>query len=408
LKTIGVIAEFNPFHRGHEYLIAEAKALAKADFCIVVMSGNFVQRGAPAVMDKYARTQMALLNGADLVLELPACYATGSAEYFARGAICLLDKLGIVDYVCFGSECGNIALLKQAAAIFTHESPAYQESLRENLKKGCSYPVARSLAIDSFSSPAAAVINQPNNILAIEYLRALSFFQSPVIPLTIKRKGAGYHDEQATANEYCSATAIRKMLFQAANDDDTLKLLKPFVPENTLSLYSQPPLCENDFSSLLHYKLLLEAGKGFRQYLDISEDLSDKIIKNLIYFESYSDFIRTLKSKDLTYMRLSRCLCHILLDIYDADVSFFCEQGYIFYARMLGFQEKAGGLLAEIKKRTTIPLLSKLADAGRLLSETGLKMLNKDIQAAHIYESIASVKHHKEMKNEFTSLIVKI
>ena len=409
MKTIGIIAEFNPLHNGHQYLIAEAKRLLSVDFCVVIMSGNFVQRGAPALMDKYSRTRMTLLNGADLVIELPVVYATASAEYFARGAVRLLDKLGIIDHLCFGSECGNLASLKRAADLLSHESALFQEELKSNLKKGMSYPQARSQSIDSFSqfgceeaisSDLTHLINQPNNILGIEYLKALRFFDSKISPATIKRQGSGYHDEQAQKGEFCSATAVRKMLLEGS-------AIGSFVPKNTLELYARhenhplDTVCvpENEFSELLHYKLTLEADSGYTQFFDVSSDLSDKIRKNLKHFTDCESFIHALKSKDLTYMRISRCLCHILLDIFETDITYYKERDYIFYARMLGFREKSGELLHEIKKHSMVPLLSKVADANRLLDEAGMRMLRKDIQAAHIY--------NRKM-NEYTVPIVKI
>ncbi|MCL2052140.1 MAG: nucleotidyltransferase family protein [Lachnospiraceae bacterium] len=443
MKTIGIIAEFNPFHRGHKHLIDEAKRLTQADFCIALMSGNFVQRGSPALINKYLRTRMALLNGIDLVIELPVVYATGSAEYFSRGAVRLFDKLGVVDFLCFGSECGEIEILKKTAAQFSDESPAFQKNLQTQLKKGLSFPHARSLAIDSpsqsscenkslpiTSSLTAALANAslanaslataPNNILAIEYLKALSFFDSKIDPVTIKRKGAGYHDEQAA-----SASILRKLLSNELPGElpselpsglNNPKLEKgmpgelpsgcpswnELVPENTLPLYDyngETSFCDiNSFSDLLYYKLTLNADSGYTQFFDVSKDLSDKIRKNLAAYSGYESFIHALKSKDLTYLRISRCLNHILLDIFKNDVTLFIDNDYVFYARMLGFRESAGTLLKAIKANSALPLLSKLADAEKLLDKVGLKMLKKDIQAAHIYDRTI---------NEYTAPIIK-
>lgn len=440
MKVIGIIAEFNPLHYGHKYLIDEAKRLTQADFCIVVMSGNFVQRGAPALVNKYSRSRMALLNGADLIIELPVCYATGSAEYFSRAAVRLLDKLGVVDFLCFGSECGDIDLLKGAANLLGSESELLQERIRENLRKGLSYPKARSYAIDSCSQSFCLdfakdsgdvpeindqlieIINQPNNILGIEYIKALRFFDSSIIPVTVKRKGSGYHEEQIKAGEFCSATAVRKKLFEMREEDtgtpndgkegDKNKKDVPlfsYVPENTLALLSSLDclINEDDFSALLYYKLIVDAESGYTRFFDISNDLSDKIRKNLNDFTAYKAFINKLKSKDLTYMRISRCLCHILLDIFSDDVNCFIENDYIFYARLLGFNEKSAALLHEIKKKTSVPLISKLADAERLLGQNGMTMLRKDIQSSHIYNLILKEKGGN-MGNEYTMGVIKV
>ena len=423
MKTIGIIAEFNPFHNGHEYLIREAKRLTQANFVVVVMSGNFVQRGAPALLDKYTRTRMALENDVDLVIELPALYATASAEYFSRAAVRLLDKLSVVDYLCFGSECGDIELLQKAATALSNEDENFQKQLQENIKMGMTFPQARSKAVDStsqfvtdtqstknldktcFDSDIQNIINQPNNILGIEYIKALKHFSSNIVPITIKRQGCSYHEEQAA-----SASAIRRVIEELVKGtSDSSEEVREFEP-----LASQadvdPEMTEklkvllncrfiSDFSELLYYKLLLHSDSGYSRFFDVSNDLSDKIKKNLGKYTNYEDFIRILKSKDLTYMRISRCLNHILLDIYDDEISTFIDNDYVFYARMLGFRDKAGDLLKKIKEQSSIPLLSKLADADQLLDDIGMRMLKKDIQVAHIYG---------RRINEYTAQIVKL
>ena len=423
MKTIGIIAEFNPFHNGHSYLVSEAKRLTKADFCVVVMSGNFVQRGAPAILDKYTRTRMALLNGVDLVIELPVVYATASAEYFSRAAVCLLNRLGVVDCLCFGSECGDVEVLKSAARFLIDENQTFQKELKKNLKSGMSYPKARGKSVDysgqsreSVDDNIFNVINQPNNILGIEYIKALDLFGSSIEPVTIKRRGIGYHDEQAE-----SATAIRREVEERVRGGGTNCfdapgiITTPPAPErspgwarpsregNLSSLFAmaESPVLRflSDFSELLYYKLTLHAETGYSQFFDVSNDLSDKIKKNLPKYKDYEDFIYMLKSKNFTYMRVSRCLNHVLLDIYGDDIVSYMDNGYVFYARLLGFNEKAGGLLKAIKNHSTIPLISKLADADELLGEIGMKMLRKDIQAAHIYNRGI---------NEYTAPIVKV
>ncbi|MDR2546276.1 MAG: nucleotidyltransferase family protein [Lachnospiraceae bacterium] len=428
MKVIGVIAEFNPFHRGHEYLLAYAKKEANADFVIVVMSGDFVQRGSPAILNKFTRTQMALTNHVDLVIELPAVYATASAEYFARGAVGILDKLGVVDELFFGSECGDTDKLHLAAMAKDVETAAYQRALRANLKSGLSYPLAHSNALTSDNSITfdKAIITKPNNILAIEYIRALAFWESSIKPMTIKRVGCGHHDSQLSEEGFCSATALRKLLLTKASEshqdnhlnrkinsnrnshDTLLQGIIPFIPANTLPFY--PPashfIAENDFSSLLHYKLLSKSAAELSSYFDVSFDIANKIVKNLAGFTTFLDFAQLIKAKNLTYARVMRGLIHILLDIYDDDVTFYAEQGYIFYARILGFGENAGDLLAEIKIRSTIPLISKLAVADRILDSVGMKMLSKDIHAAHIYRSTLYHKSGLPFRHECTVPVV--
>ena len=201
MKITGLITEYNPFHNGHLYHLQKAKELTDADAIIVVMSGDYVQRGEPAVMPKYLRTQAALEAGASVVLELPVCYATGSAEYFARGAIALLDSLGCVDAVCFGSECGDIEILENIAEVFLEEPERYRVALQEYLKEGKSFPVAREQAFLRYWNETEEnldkyeeVLKNPNNILGIEYIKAMKLKKSRMKACTIQRIVAGYHD----------------------------------------------------------------------------------------------------------------------------------------------------------------------------------------------------------------------
>ena len=194
MRVNGIISEYNPFHNGHKYLLTESKKATSADYTVIVMSGNFVQRGAPALINKYKRAEMALQNGADLVLELPKYYATASAEYFAMGGISLLDKLGVVTNLSFGSECGDLAVLEKIARILVEEPNDYTILLRENLKKGQSYPTARTNALLEYNADFGEykdVLSSPNNILGIEYLKALLKRKSSIQPYTLLRTGAG-------------------------------------------------------------------------------------------------------------------------------------------------------------------------------------------------------------------------
>ena len=212
MKTVGIIAEYNPFHNGHAYHIRKAKELTHADYCVVVMSGDFVQRGAPAIMDKYLRAESALLNGADLVLELPVCYSISSAEHFARSSVALLDKLGVVDTLCFGSECGDIRVLTEFAQALTDESPVFKKTLDREIRIGHTYPQARNTALEISAPHLTSYINvltSPNNILGIEYCKALLFWKSTIVPYTVKRAGSSYHDNSLDTG-FCSALAIRE------------------------------------------------------------------------------------------------------------------------------------------------------------------------------------------------------
>lgn len=395
MKTVGIIAEYNPFHNGHAYHIRKAKELTHADYCVVVMSGDFVQRGAPALMDKYLRAESALLGGADLVIELPVCYSISSAEHFARSAVALLDKLGVVDALCFGSECGDIRVLTDFAQALLSEGPVFKKTLDQELRSGHTYPQARNVALEASAPHLTSHINvltSPNNILGIEYCKALLYWESQMALYTIKRTGASYHDNSLN-NGFCSALAIRESLRHTGTSESLARQ----IPASSLQLMEDAylksyPVFADDFSLLLQYSLLTGEKEGFAHYPDIDKELSDRIIKLLPQYRDFSSFCDLLKSKNRTYVRISRSLMHILLGIHKERLIQYGQEGWIFYARMLGFRESAGPLLSATKKNARIPLISKLADAEKQLAETGLSMLEKDIYASHIYQSIVRNK----------------
>ena len=410
MKICGIIAEYNPFHNGHEYHLKKALALSDADYTVVVMSGNFVQRGTPAIIDKNARTEAALRCGADLVLEIPSCYATGSAEYFSNGAISLLDNLGAVTHLCFGSECGDIALLNRIAHIYVNEPADFQASLRLKIKSGLSFPVARAAALLEVYpqlSSSLSVLSSPNNILGIEYIKAILKRKSSILPLTVTRSGSGYHDRELI-HPFRSATAIRQAMETGISLDQLTAQLPPEASEIYKKYFADSkPLFTDDFSALLHYKLISEQHTGYAAYMDVSEDLSDRIKKNIYQFTTFSSFCDLLKTKELTYSRISRCLIHILLDIRKSDVSMYVnELDYVPYARILGFRKNSAPLLREISRNTSIPLISKLADADKILNEPALNMLRQDIKVSDIYSSVKAGKNGTVMKNEYSTPIV--
>lgn len=409
MKVAAIIAEYNPLHNGHEFQIKRARQLTGADFIIIVMSGDFTQRGVPAVIDKYQRTKMALNAGADLVIEMPLYYSCSSAEYFASGAINLLKGLGVVDYLVFGSECGDIKILTDIADVLINHKQEISGVIHGLVKEGLSYPIARVRAVEEAipnSYEHVEAMNFPNNILGFEYIRALKQFESSIIPVTNLRIGAGYHDRMMD-NPICSSLAIRSSL----EETNELERVRSQIPFHVYKILEEQygktfPVLNKNISSILKYKLLLDEGKGYEEYLDISPDFSAKIIKNLNKYESYSQFCDLLKSKDITYVRVARNLLHILLNIKKESMKKYKEEGYIFYARMLGFKKSSNELLSALKSKASIPIISKLADARHQLSPIGMEMLETDIQAAHIYDTIVSEKFKIPTVSEFSREIV--
>ena len=410
MKTVGIIAEYNPFHNGHAYHLSMAKQLTGADYCIVIMSGNFVQRGAPAIIDKYTRAQAALENGADLVLELPVYYATSSAEYFASGAVALLDKLGITDTLCFGSECGDIELLSELAEALLVETPQFKKVLKQKMKEGSSYPQARNHAL-SVTSPhlteAIDVLQTPNNILGLEYIKAIKRRKSRIQPYTLNRLGAGYHAANLETS-YSSALAIRESISRK----EDIRHIKEQVPSAFYDMMEESfghtfPILPNDLSALLSYKLLLERHQGYISYLDVDSSFSERLIRLLPSFTDYISFCELLKTKNMTYTRVSRNFLHILLNIYQKDMDSFCKADYIYYAKMLGFKKEAEPLLSSIKEHSEVPLLSKLADANDIIShDNGQKMLDADIRAGQIYSLLVQQKFGGLLQNEYRRRII--
>lgn len=402
MRIVGLITEYNPFHNGHKYHIEKAKELANADYAVVVMSGNFVQRGTPAIMPKHLRAEAALKCGADLVIELPVCYATGTAEQFAYGAVSLLDKLGCVDAICFGSECGDISPLSNVARLLCDETDEYKDALQAYLRSGMSFPLARQNALDKLypNGNYGQLLSEPNNILGIEYLKALYRLESDIEPLTIRRKVSHYHDIELQEH-FSSASALRNII----TNGDFAKLYGQIPSECIPSLEDgyevRYPVYANDFSLLLKYKLLNETSMFLVDYADVSEELANRICNRLNDYVSFEQFCELLKTKEITYTRISRTLIHILLGVKKND---YYE---IEYARMLGFRKESSDLLACIKKTSSLPLISKLTSCDDL-SKNKKKMLGIDVFASNLYESVVTEKFHTPFINEFQQSIIKI
>lgn len=378
---------------------------------IVVMSGDFVQRGVPAIMPKHLRTEAALRSGASLVLELPVCYATGSAEIFALGAVSLLDKLGCVDYLCFGSECGDLSLLEKLAKILSEEPDEYRDILQSHLRLGDTFPLARQNALEAIvkDDGVHAILEKPNNILGLEYLKALYRLNSTIKPVTVQRAGSGYHDTKL-GQQYSSASAIRTILYTFRDSVD--ETLEAHVP---LSCFLQLkdaqnkryPVQAEDFSLLLKYKLLKESKDSLTEYADVSQDLANRIINQRNHFMNFHQFCDLLKTKEMTYTRISRALIHILLEIKKCDFEMFRSSGLHAYIRVLGFRKDSSSVLTCMKQNAEIPLLTKLASTIDM-PPFGHQMLQTDMDAANLYESVITDKFQTPFVNEYEQALVRI
>lgn len=406
MKIAGIIAEYNPFHKGHQYQIEYTRQRLGADYVIVAMSGDYVQRGTPALLPKHIRAEMALKCGADLALELPVSVSTASAELFAKGGVNLFENLGVVDLLCFGSESGSVSGLKALASLLTKEPYEYRCALKKYLSQGKSFPSARALAVQEYCQTvsddslehAEELLLSPNNILGIEYCKALLQLKSSIEPCTLKREGAGYHDT-SLFNQNPSASAIRKHFLSSENN---LKDMRDALPKEVFPLLlkafeENSFVTEEDLSLLLHYRLLEE--QDFSLFLDVSPDLSRRICNTRNKYQSFSQFVSLLKTKELTQTRIQRALLHILLQVKETPEN-------IPFAKVLGFRKESAQLLKEIKKRSSIPLVTKVSDAAKFLAEPDKKLLYETVFASNVYESILCQKTAKPFQHEFEKQLV--
>ena len=463
MKTAGIIAEYNPFHRGHEYQIQYTREKLGADYVIVTMSGDYVQRGTPALISKHLRAEMALRCGADLVLEMPVSVSTASAEAFAMGGVSLLDSLGVVDILCFGSESGEITALKELAEVLVEEPEEYRILLKSFLSQGLSFPAARSQALtEYFKNPrnftgddfdgvltpllnqVTRILNTPNNILGIEYCKALLRLNSKIQPVTIRREGMGYHDTFADSGSltetpsvsgtnttgsslsgtpdsfspsFASASAIRNLLCQKTSDPESpcpsgnaglpttpADILASQIPENAFFIFknildSGEFLTEDALDPILTYCLLQKNIAELASCQDVSGNLAQRIMNQKNLLHGFSQSAALLKTKELTQTRIQRALLHIILGIHHTPER-------IPYARVLGFRKESSPLLKEIKKNNRIPVITKLADASRQLDLSSQALLEETTFASNLYESLLSQKSGKTYIHEYEKKII--
>ena len=404
-KTVGIIAEYNPFHKGHEYQIQQAKEKTGAEIAVILMSGDFVQRGTPSIFAKHQRTAMALLGGADIVFELPSFYACGSAEYFSSGAISIFNALNSIDFLCFGSESGEIDTCRFLGKLLADEPAVYKEKLCSLLKKGLSFPAARKSALTEYLQEnnlpfEKDFLDTPNNILGIEYCKALSAQNSSIIPITIKRTGSSYH-ELSLSSDYPSASAIRRELISSQNVQkvlfDTLKDAQPPAVRDYLCSLSEKEafLTENDFSVLLKYELMKNTPESLCAFSDMSADLARRIYRHLNTFKNFTQFTEQLKTKELTYTRISRALLHVLLNI-PSDLPAISPM----YVRLLGFRRENSDFLRIMQKNSQIPIITKGADYKKALDSSACGVFEKDLFLSDLYESVKSTKKQTAFVND--------
>ena len=409
MKTTGIIAEYNPFHNGHKYHLQKAKEQTGCDYTIVIMSGDYTQRGTPAIYSKYVRAKAALMAGADLVLEMPVFGSVASAPDFARCGVSTLAATGVCDYLFFGSECGSIEQLEQQVSVFEEESPEVSARIREGLRSGLSWPAARAKAYetlgDSLTSQTSSfnIADLPNDILGIEYIRSIRAFDTSIQPVTIKRNDPGYHSEEKSG-KFASATAARKAILE-----QNLEFLTEVLPDELFFALQEevcPPITFDDCSLLLGEKLLSASIDDLMAVAGMPEDLARKLYKNRLDFETANALVFERKDRNFTYTRVNRCLLNLMLGITIDHATAFKSQNSAPWIRILGFRKEAAPLLSAMKQNASVPIITKLASADSILSDQAQELFQKHLNTAELYRLLVQLKTGKKAKTEYQHSVI--
>ena len=399
MSVLGIIAEFNPFHKGHEHLINTAKKNGSFDAVVCVMSGNFSQRAEPAVCDKWSRAEMALQGGVDLVIELTFAFAVRSAYYFARGAVQLLARTGVITHLGFGSENGQLDPLLKIASLLANEPDEYRNQLKDLLGQGLSYPAARSRALQHYFGPQAAdlaeLMNGPNNILAIEYLHNIIQDQINLQPFTISRQGDGYHSQQISGSGFSSAGAIRTALL---NDPVITEKIEQALPESSRQILEREismgraPISPNALEQIVLANLRSMSLSSLSQIYEISEGLEYRIKEASLHSGTLEELRRKIKSKRYSLTRINRILIYSLFHLTKEQIDILDQHGPQYF-HILAFSSTGRKILQKIKNKSSLPILSRGSQVKKLSQEQGSSeagdLLALDILASDIYSLLS-------------------
>lgn len=397
MSAAGIICEYNPFHKGHQFHIQQVREKTGADTVVAIMNGDFVQRGEPAIVDKYIRTRMALEGGADMVFELPVRYGLSSAEDFARGGILALDSLSFIDFYCFGSEGALQAQLEQAGCYLAEEPEDYRKQLSHHLRKGFSFPAARERAYADcvkLTAEEREKLFMPNNTLGIEYIKAARRLESSMKPVVIRRQGMGYHEELTGQQEepgFLSATAVRSQIWKgnfAGLSEEGMDLLK----KAPCFLHSE------DFWQMCSFAIR-DRWDRLEDIKDLSDELANSFRKNWYEAVSLDDFLNRCKTKNMTMARVKRCMFQTLLGIEKESGS---EESFP-YIRLLGMRRSAAAKLRSVKKTK---VLGRLARDLEELDKKGREKLEQDIKAADLYRTVAMAVSGQRLPEEFCRQVI--
>ena len=379
MRATGVVVEHNPFHNGHLYHIKESRKNTGADVVIAVMSGNFLQRGEPALVDKWSRTKMALQGGVDIVIELPYVFATAQASDFAKGSIALLEAAGCTDF-CFGSEQGSIEPFINTYDLITSQQESYQHSINQFMKTGMSYPKALNEAyadlIKGYNQPFVD-LSQPNNILGYHYIEAAYHLQASIKPVTIQRIVSGYHDDVLPGQSIASATGIRKVIF----NDQGISDLTPLLPKASLQNIVEWQSNIGSFGSWQHFypylrfQIIRSSIEQLASYAEVTEGIEYLLKEAAQKSNTFENFMEVVKSKRYTWTRIQRMLTHIYTGFTWDDLK---QASCPTYLRLLGMTEMGQRYLNEHKKNLSLPLVSRVGAVKD-------SMLSHDIKATDLY-----------------------
>ena len=419
MKVTGIIAEYNPFHNGHEYHLNMARESTGCDYVVVVMSGNYVQRGAPTIIDKYARCEMALRCGADLVLELPACFSTASAEYFAYGGVVILEKLGCVDSLSFGTESldGAVRSEEAAAEINSHfseiadllinETDEFKEILRTGLRNGLSHAAATAAAVgEILGEEDRRILETSNNILGVEYIKAIKRSGSSIKPVPVARMLAS-HTDRAVMDGFSSATAIRNAIYNSYDMTSLASTVPPEAFDILMDRYLVSfPVFRDDFSMILGSKII-SAGSPevYRKYFGINEDLANRIFNHKNEFKSFNQFRELIGCKNIAKATVGRALMHITLDIMADDINRLYNKESLKAVKVLGFKESAAPLLSAIKQNGSIQLVTKLADYTPE-NKNNIDMIEQTTRADMFYRMVCMNKYNVDIKTPWENSVI--
>ncbi len=409
MKAVGLVTEYNPFHNGHLYHLNKAMELTGADISVAVMSGDFVQRGEPAVLDKYTRTSMALNSGVNLVVELPVNYAVSSAESFAAGALKVLDYVK-ADSIAFGSESGDIERLSKLAHILCDNEDTLYKEISKYTANGISYAAARQKVVEKLTDKdTAAMLTSSNNILAVEYLKAIIKNNYAIKPYTVQRQGDSYNDTDIRS-EYASATALRENL-KADNISEYIPVKAGLILSSNTNYIYPDDITEALFTRLLDILFASNYDKNVfienvMQYPDVSKEIAGRLYKSAMdmitrtvpqrseskdnWAFSFGSLCEHIKTKEVPFSRIKRALVRITLGFDKKHMEKYANEPYI---RVLGFDKKGQEYLSYIRKTVEVPLITKTADYKEMLLD--------DIHAANIYNMIVAGKYGVKELGDF-------